>query len=113
MANALELFNHIANLLALRPGVSRSKMFGMPTVKVNGKAFAGLSQDTMVFKLAEEERLAALKLAGARLFEPMAGRAMKEWVEVPVGQVAEDTMQELAEAALNYVSKLTEKREIR
>ena len=111
MADAEKLFEAIANLLVLRPGVSRSKMFGMPSVKVNGKAFAGLSQDKMVFKLAEAERLAALKLAGARLFEPMAGRAMKEWVEVPVGQVAEDTLQQLAEASLNYVSKLTEKSE--
>lgn len=110
MADALSLFDHIANLLSLRPGVSRSKMFGMPTVKVNGKAFAGLSQDKMVFKLAEAERLAALKLAGAQLFEPMAGRAMKEWVEVPVGQVSEDTLLQLAEAALHYVSTLTEKR---
>ena len=111
MPDALKTFEAIANLLALRPGVSRSKMFGMPSLKVNGKAFAGLSQDRMVFKLAEAERLTALKLAGARLFEPMAGRAMKEWVEVPVGQVAEDTLQQLAEAAFDYVSMLTEKRE--
>ncbi len=111
MGDALNLFDHIANLLALRPGVSRSKMFGMPTVKVNGKAFFGLSQDKMVFKLAEAERRAALKLAGAQLFEPMAGRAMKEWVEVPADQVAEETLQQLAEAALKYVSRLTEKRE--
>ncbi len=110
MADASSLFDNIANLLVLRPGVSRSKMFGMPTVKVNGKAFAGLSQDKMVFKLAEAERLEALKLAGAQLFEPMEGRAMKEWVEVPVGQVAEETLQQLAEAALHYVSMLTEKR---
>jgi len=109
MTDAIGLFDHIANMLALRPGVSRSKMFGMPSVKVNGKAFVGLSQDKMVFKLPEAERLTALKLAGARLFEPMAGRAMREWVEVPVGRIPEDTLQQLAEAALFYVSKLTEK----
>lgn len=108
MADAKGLFDDIANLLALRPGVSRSKMFGMPSVKVNGKAFFGLSQDKMVFKLAETERRTALKLVGARYFEPMAGRAMKEWVEVPVGQAPADTLHQLAEAALTYVRNLTE-----
>ncbi len=109
MTDAMGLFDHIANLLVLRPGVSRSKMFGMPSVKVNGKAFLGLSGDKLVFKLGENERVAALKLAGARLFEPMQGRAMKEWVEVPLGQVPEDTLQKLAEAALDYVLTLSEK----
>ena len=108
MTEASGLFDHIANLLAMRPGVSRGKMFGMPVVKINGKAFVGLSDDKMVFKLAEAERLAALKLAGARFFEPMKGRAMKEWVEVPVSQVLETDLQQLAEAALNYVRDLTE-----
>ncbi len=109
MTEAIGLFDHIANLLALRPGVSRGKMFGMPVVKVNSKAFIGMSNDKMVFKLAETERTAALKLAGARFFEPMEGRAMKEWVEVPVSQVLEADLVRLAEAALIYVRNLTEK----
>ncbi len=108
MTDAIAFFDHIANLLVLRPGVSRSKMFGMPTVKVNGKACVGLNGDKMIFKLAEDKRLIALKLAGARLFEPMPGRAMKEWVAVPLGQVQEDTLQMLAEAALDYVKTLVE-----
>ncbi len=108
MTDAMVLFDHIANLLVLRPGVSRSKMFGMPSVKVNGKAFLGLSGDKLVFKLAENERKTAFKLEGARMFEPMAGRAMKEWVEVPLSQAPEDTLQSLAEAALDYVLKLSE-----
>ncbi len=105
---AMDYFEHLANMLVLRPGVSRSKMFGMPTVKVNGKAFVGLRGERMVFKLAEDKRLLALKLAGARLFEPMPGRAMKEWVEVPLDKVPEDTLQMLAEAALDYVKTLVE-----
>ncbi len=106
---AIEYFDHIANMLVLRPGVSRSKMFGMPTVKVNGKAFVSLNGDKMVFKLGEDNRLLALKLAGARLFEPMPGRAMKEWVEVPLDKVPEVTLLMLAEAALDYVKTLVEK----
>ena len=48
-----------------------------------GKAFAGLYGDDMVFKLAGQAHAEALALDGAHLFEPMAGRPMKAWVQVP------------------------------
>jgi hypothetical protein len=61
-----------------------TSMFGMPSVKRrDGKAFAGLYGDDMVFKLAGDAHAKALALDGARLFEPMAGRPMKAWVQVP------------------------------
>jgi len=107
MSEAKERYEHVADLLALRPGVSKSQMFGMPCVKVNGKAFASLNGERMVFKLSGEEHGRALGLEGARLFEPMAGRAMKEWVEVPLEQSA--AWQKLAESALAYVSGLAKK----
>ena len=107
MSNPQAEFDHVANLMALRPGVSRSKMFGMSSVKVNGKAFAGLSGGTMTFKLGSEARQQALAIEGAKLFEPMAGRAMKEWVAVPPEQ--SEHWLELAEAALKYVRSLAEK----
>ena len=76
-------------------------MFGMPCLKVNGKAFAGFHQGEMVFKLAAADRDQALALAGARLFDPMGGRPMKEWVEVPVAHAAR--WDEIARQALRYV----------
>ena len=61
-----------------------ASMFGMPSVKRrDGKAFAGLYGDDMVFKLEGEAHASALALDGAHLFEPMAGRPMKAWVQVP------------------------------
>lgn len=45
--------------------------------------FAGLHGDDMVFKLRGDAHVKALALEGARLFEPMAGRQMKAWVQVP------------------------------
>ncbi len=100
-------YDHIANLLALQPGVSRAKMFGMPSVMVGGKAFAGLSGESMIFKLSGAAHQSALALAGAHLFEPMAGRPMKEWVAVPPEQARH--WLELAESALQYVRSLAEK----
>jgi hypothetical protein len=61
-----------------------ASMFGMPSMKRRGgKAFAGLYGDDMVFKLDREAHAAALALEGAHLFEPMVGRPMKAWVQVP------------------------------
>ncbi|MEO6144884.1 MAG: hypothetical protein ABIP19_12980 [Dermatophilaceae bacterium] len=61
-----------------------ASMFGMPSMKRrNGKAFAGLYGEDMVFKLAGDEHAAALALEGVHLFEPMDGRPMKAWVQVP------------------------------
>ena len=64
--------------------VVKASMFGMPGIKRRGgKAFCGLYGDDMIFKLAGEEHDHALSLKGAHLFEPMAGRPMKAWVQVP------------------------------
>ena len=67
-------------------GVTASQMFGKPILKnVNGKAVACLSGDTVAFKLgADSPAFAeALKLSGAKVFEPAEGRQMKGWVAVP------------------------------
>jgi hypothetical protein len=61
-----------------------ASMFGMPSMKRRGgKAFAGLYGEDMVFKLQGDAHEGALALKGAHLFEPMAGRPMKAWVQVP------------------------------
>jgi hypothetical protein len=91
----------VEELTATSPATS-GKMFGMPTLKNGGKAFAGLTEDAMVFKLGMAERAEALGLAGARLFDPMGGRPMKEWVVVPAAHASK--WLELARAAMRYVS---------
>lgn len=61
-----------------------ASMFGMPSIKRRGgKAFAGLYGEDMVFKLVGDTHATALALEGAHVFEPMAGRPMKAWVQVP------------------------------
>ena len=98
-----ERFDQIARQLFSSHGAEKGKMFGMPCIKIRSKAFAGLFQDNMVFKLTGAEHTRALGLAGARLFDPSGqGRAMKEWVQVPEAYAAE--WPELAEKALQYVA---------
>jgi len=105
---SLELYEQVLDeLQLLRPGIASKKMFGMPSLMIAGKPFAGLSGEDMIFKLSGEAHARALALPGAKPFDPMGGRPMKEWAAVPVNQV--EHWQELAEAALDYVQGLTEK----
>jgi hypothetical protein len=81
-------------------GVQAGAMFGMPALKLAGKAFAGLFGDAMVFKLAGAPHARALDLAGAALFDPAdMGRPMKAWVVVPSAHG--ERWRELAEAAMH------------
>jgi hypothetical protein len=84
-STAQELFDALADELAPL-GAKKSKMFGMPCLKdPDGKAFVGLHGDELVVRLAREsaEHAEALALNGAHLFEPMAGRPMKDWICLP------------------------------
>jgi hypothetical protein len=91
-----EVLEHVERL---SPDAGRRTMFGMPCVTVGGKAIAGLYEGEMVFKLPDAvAREQALGLDGAHLFEPMPGRAMREWVQVPAAHEGE--WLRLAELAL-------------
>lgn len=71
-------------------GVKPSSMFGMPTLKLNGKAIGGLWGDAMTFKLAPEALADALRIDGVEAFDPSGmGRPMKAWVVVPLAQSGE------------------------
>jgi hypothetical protein len=80
-------------------GVKASSMFGMPTLKRNGKAIGGLWGDAMTFKLAPDAVIDALRLEGVQQFDPSGlGRPMKAWVVVPLAQSEE--WERLAQLAL-------------
>jgi len=77
-------FAALLDELSSERDVVKASMFGMPGIKRRGgKAFCGLYGDDMIFKLEGEDHARALSLEGAHLFEPMACRAMKAWVQVP------------------------------
>ncbi len=97
-----ERYDALAAALGAGGFVRSGRMFGMPVLKVGGKAFAGYHDGGMTFKLAEPSRSAALAIVGAVLFDPMGGRPMREWVQVPAS--ASDRWHELAEAARAYVA---------
>jgi TfoX/Sxy family transcriptional regulator of competence genes len=69
---------------ALPDGVERRSMFGCPIAVVNGNMFAGVHNDEINVRLADADRERFLEdYEGARIFSPMKGMQMKEYVVVP------------------------------
>jgi TfoX/Sxy family transcriptional regulator of competence genes len=77
-----ELVDLFASVTPGTPAVQR-KMFGYPAAFINGNMFMGLFQDDMILRLPESLREEFLKKDGAKIFEPMPGRPMREYVAVP------------------------------
>jgi len=70
------------------PRLERRKMFGYPAVFVHGNMAAGLFQDRVFARLADEDR-AALP-GGGDYFEPMPGRPMRAYAVIPDAVVADE-----------------------
>ena len=77
------LVQRFTEIVPKDPRVERRKMFGYPAAFVAGNLFMGLHQEALILRLSEEDRTSFLKIEGASVFEPMAGRPMREYVVVP------------------------------
>lgn len=71
-----------AELLTHFPQAEPKRMFGYPSAFVKGNMACCVFGDRIMLRLSEADRTKFLKQAGSKLFEPMAGRPMKEYVEV-------------------------------
>ena len=81
MTKAEEFFSELTKQI---PDVKPGKMFGALCMKTpNGKSAAMFWKDNIVVKLTGESLSDARSLDGTKLFEPMEGRPMKEWVQIP------------------------------
>jgi TfoX/Sxy family transcriptional regulator of competence genes len=63
--------------------VSLRKMFGYPVAFANGNLFIGLHQNDFIMRLSDEDRARFSAKYGERIFEPMKGRPMREYVRLP------------------------------
>jgi TfoX/Sxy family transcriptional regulator of competence genes len=74
------------------PAIERRSMFGYPCAFFHGHMFCGLFEDQFIVRLPDAERGAFLKQPGAKVFEPMPGRPMKEYVLVPPAVVEREAL---------------------
>jgi len=100
------LYHSICSKISL---AVKSSMFGVSCYKVHRKPFIMLHDNEIVCKLFDEEHTKALKLKGAKLFNPLDnGQPMKNWVHIPFDY--HDLWTTYAEKAFNYVRHETKEK---
>ena len=86
-----ELVARFDELARLAGDADRKQMFGYPVYVLRGHMFMGLHEDSLILRLADADRAEFLDRYGSGLFEPMPGRAMKDYVVVPPTLAYDDT----------------------
>jgi TfoX/Sxy family transcriptional regulator of competence genes len=71
------------SLVPDEPGVQSRPMFGNRAAFVNGNMFLSLFGSQVAVRLSDQDRAKLLEEKGTSVFEPMPGRAMKEYVVLP------------------------------
>ena len=70
-------------LLKEVPEAVERPVFGQPAAFVRGNMFLGVFGSNVIVRLSEPDRALAHKELGAKPFEPMPGRPMREYVVLP------------------------------
>jgi DNA-binding transcriptional LysR family regulator len=92
------------------PPAAMRQMLGFPAGAVQGKIFMRLHQDDFILRLSEESRAELLAIKGARAFEPVPGRAVREWVVVPLSIIQDrDKLRGWVRKSLIYAQSLKAK----
>jgi TfoX/Sxy family transcriptional regulator of competence genes len=104
------LIQSFAEAVPAAPTIERRKMFGYPAAFVGGNLFASLHGNDVVVRLSDEARASLLSQPGARIFEPMAGRPMREYVVVPPSIVADQSsLRDWIDRAFQFVAAMPPK----
>ena len=78
-------FVPVVDAFAGRRDVTRGRMMASYALKVGGKIFAMFGKGRFVVKLPKARVDALVGRGAGTRFEPMPGRAMKEWVVLKAG----------------------------
>ena len=101
MSKAEQLFHDIAKEVKATEG----KMFGALCLKApNGKAAMFLKNDHASFKLDEKAEKEAMKLDGAKTFNPSGKKPMNGWTELSFDHA--DRWKAFAKSAMAFVKTL-------
>ena len=103
-----QLYGEVVQALLSDPRVTEASLFGMPALKVGGKAFAGLWEKQLVVKIGAPRTEELLKAKAGKSFDPSGrGRPMKEWIAIkePAAQARKKWLA-LAEEAKAFVDRV-------
>jgi TfoX/Sxy family transcriptional regulator of competence genes len=87
------------------------KMFGYPAYFINNNMFICAFQDSLAIRLSEKDKAKVIKqYKSITEFEPMPGRVMKEYVEIPESLYRDNAaFPEILNMSVKYVSSLPPK----
>lgn len=106
-ASLIELFTSV---LPDEPTIEKRQMFGYPCAFVNGNMFTGLHQESVIVRLDEDDRTRLIEEIGAKQFEPMPGRPMREYVALPQAVLDNrDRLTEIISTARDFAALLPPK----
>ena len=105
-----ELVAAFEALVARRPELAPRKMFGYPAAFVGGHLTTALHEERWIVRLPDDARAELLAEPGAGTFEPMPGRAMKDYVALPPSMAGEPADVDLwVDRAIAFVRTLPPK----
>ena len=81
---AADVFDELAVAYDGRPDVSHGRIWHSDGLTVGGKIFAMVVRDELVVKLPAPRVSALVDAGSGTRFEPSPGRAMREWVSMPL-----------------------------
>jgi TfoX/Sxy family transcriptional regulator of competence genes len=92
------------------PVIERKKMFGCPAYYINGNMFAGVYGQQIFLRLSPDDRAELDEGLGAKPFEPMPGRPMKDYVQMPPAVWSDDaSMDEWMRRSVEFTASLPAK----
>jgi TfoX/Sxy family transcriptional regulator of competence genes len=104
-----ETKDFFASIVPDHPAVAIRPMFGQLSAFVNGNMFMGIFGEDVLVRLPEEDRETVIA-AGGSVFEPMAGRPMREYVVLPEAWRGDvPRIEEWATRALDHADELPPK----
>jgi hypothetical protein len=97
-----QLAERLASFMSEFPSAKAGKMFGMPGYMVNGKLAVAMFEDSVIVKLGAARAQELIGTDDIEAFEPMPGRAWKEWIKLNADLLR---YHELLAEAVEYVAE--------
>ena len=100
--SARDDYDELCHALTAEIGATQTQMMGMPSLKRNGKLFAGFREGALIVRIGRERACELIDSGRASGFDPSGmGRSMKDWATVGPPT---DEWRELAIEAAEYTT---------
>lgn len=83
--SARDEYDELCQTLVAEIGATQTQMMGMPSLKRNGKLFAGFRDGALIVRVGRDRAVELIDSGRAQGFDPSGtGRSMKDWATIGV-----------------------------